>query len=211
MVAEIANLRNGDELALWAQRQLPAKNTMTGADARVVEAAYQAILGASIASETGATDVLGKKPTARVPVTSEPSDPAAGAEVGDRPPRGDRQVTPLRKEIRRRNKVHLAFVAAQPCLVCQRSPCDAHHLKFAQPQALGRKVSDEFTVPLCRDHHQELHRNGNERAWWANYQITALEIAQDLWRQSPQPVGLQVLDPVRTCALVPTPNGRNNP
>ena len=50
-------------------------------------------------------------------------------------------------------------------LVCQRSPCDAHHLKFAEPRALGRKVSDEFTVPLCREHHHELHRNGNERAW----------------------------------------------
>jgi hypothetical protein len=73
-------------------------------------------------------------------------------------------VTPLRKTVRKRNKAHLAFVAAQPCLVCQRSPCDAHHLKFAQPRALGRKVSDEYTVPLCRDHHQDLHRHGNELA-----------------------------------------------
>jgi hypothetical protein len=90
-------------------------------------------------------------------------------------------VTPLRKEMRRRNKAHLAFVAARPCLVCQRSPCDAHHLKFAQPRSLGRKVSDEFTVPLCREHHQELHRHGNERAWWANLQIAPIEAAKELW------------------------------
>jgi hypothetical protein len=90
-------------------------------------------------------------------------------------------VTPLRKSLRRRNKAHLAFVAAQPCLVCQRSPCDAHHLKFAQPRALGRKVSDEFTVPLCRDHHHELHRHGNEMAWWANLQIAPIETATELW------------------------------
>ncbi len=28
--------------------------------------------------------------------------------------------------------------------------------RFAQNRALGRKVSDEFTVPLCRGHHREL-------------------------------------------------------
>jgi hypothetical protein len=88
---------------------------------------------------------------------------------------------PLRKTVRKRNKAHLAFVAAQHCLVCQRTPCDAHHLKFVQPRTLGRKVSDEFTVPLCRDHHQELHRNGNEIAWWANVQIAPIEAAKDLW------------------------------
>ena len=83
--------------------------------------------------------------------------------------------------MRSRNKAHLVFVAAQPCLVCQRSPCDAHHLKFAQPRSLGRKVSDEFTVPLCREHHNELHRHGNEMAWWANLQIAPLETARELW------------------------------
>jgi hypothetical protein len=90
-------------------------------------------------------------------------------------------ATPLRKEIRRRSKAHLAFVGSQPCLICQRSPCDAHHLKFAQPRSLGRKVSDEFTVPLCRDHHHELHRHGNEMAWWANLQIDVLKEAKELW------------------------------
>ena len=87
----------------------------------------------------------------------------------------------MRKQMRRRNKAHLAFVAAQPCLVCQCLPCDAHHLKFAQPRSLGRKVSDEFTVPLCREHHDELHRHGNEMAWWANLQIAPLEMARELW------------------------------
>jgi hypothetical protein len=61
-------------------------------------------------------------------------------------------------------------------------PCDAHHLKFAQPRSLGRKVSDEFTVPLCRDHHRDLHRYGNEVAWWVNFQISPTEVARDLWQ-----------------------------
>ena len=50
--------------------------------------------------------------------------------------------------------------------ICGRQPADAHHLRFAQSRALGRKVSDEFTVPLCRGHHREVHRYGDEAAWW---------------------------------------------
>jgi hypothetical protein len=96
-----------------------------------------------------------------------------------------RTVSPLTKSSRKRNKAHLVFVASQPCLICQRTPCDAHHLKFAQPKALGRKVGDEFTVPVCRDHHHELHRHGNEAAWWANLQIAAANIAKEPWQTSP--------------------------
>jgi hypothetical protein len=93
-------------------------------------------------------------------------------------------VFPLQKTGRRRSKAHLAFVASQPYLVCRRSPCDAHHLKFAQPRALGRKVSDEFTVPLCSDHHRDVHLFGNEVAWWTNLKIAPLEVAHDLWTAS---------------------------
>ena len=178
LVAEIGELGSTDDLALWAHRQLAAKNTLSVGDARVVEAAYQSRLDA-VNGEAGAEQVLDSTPTAM----------AAGSEkgAGDTPDLRDQQlpsapvVTPLRKEVRRRNKAHLAFVAAQPCLVCQRSPCDAHHLKFAQPRSIGRKVSDEFTVPLCRDHHYDLHRHGNEQAWWANASIEPTEAARDLW------------------------------
>ena len=84
------------------------------------------------------------------------------------------------------NKAHLKFVAAQPCLLCGRQPSDPHHLKFAQVQALGRKVSDEFTVPLCRTHHRELHNAGSEVDWWQAWDrnVDPLEIAKGLWEQS---------------------------
>jgi hypothetical protein len=58
---------------------------------------------------------------------------------------------------------------------------NAHHLKFAEQRAMGRKVSDRFTVPICRLHHRELHRRGNERAFWRNYGIDPLAIAAALW------------------------------
>jgi hypothetical protein len=70
------------------------------------------------------------------------------------------------------------------CLVCGRQPSDPHHLRFAQPRALGLKVSDEFTVPLCRGHHRQLHQAGNEVAWWQDLKINALEIAKGLWEES---------------------------
>jgi hypothetical protein len=57
-------------------------------------------------------------------------------------------------------------------------------MRFAQPRALGLKVSDEFTVPLCRGHHRQLHQAGDEVAWWGKSQINALEMAQHLWEQS---------------------------
>ena len=96
----------------------------------------------------------------------------------------DKSVLTLAEPKRLRDKDHLRFVASQPCLVCGRQPSDPHHLRFAQPRALGLKVSDEFTVPLCRDHHQQLHQAGNELAWWHDLNINALEIAKGLWTQS---------------------------
>jgi hypothetical protein len=82
---------------------------------------------------------------------------------------------------RLRSKAHLKFVASQPCLVCGRSPADAHHLRFAQPRAMGLKVSDEFTVPLCRVHHRDLHSSGSEIAWWEKRSIDPVATSRTLW------------------------------
>ena len=69
----------------------------------------------------------------------------------------------------------------QACLICGRMPSDPHHLRFTQPRALGRKVSDEFTVPLCRGHHREVHRCGDEAAWWEKAGIDPSAAARALW------------------------------
>jgi hypothetical protein len=100
------------------------------------------------------------------------------------PGRIDKSLLTIAEPKRLRDKAHLKFVASQPCLVCGRQPSDPHHLRFAQPRALGMKVSDEFTVPLCRGHHRQLHQAGNEVIWWANLNINALEIAKRLWKES---------------------------
>jgi hypothetical protein len=97
---------------------------------------------------------------------------------------GAADVRSAGKTIRLRDKDHLKFVSKQACVVCGRQPSDAHHLRFAQPRALGRKVSDEFTVPVCRLHHRELHRHGDEAAWWAGLKIDPVPIAVSLWHST---------------------------
>jgi hypothetical protein len=83
-----------------------------------------------------------------------------------------------------RDRDHVRFVAQQSCLVCGRKPCDPHHLRFAQNRTLGRKVSDEFTVPLCQGHHRELHRYGDEAAWWQKLGLDPTGAARALWLKS---------------------------
>src|SRR5262249_52670686 len=96
----------------------------------------------------------------------------------------DKSELPIGAPRRFRDKAHLAFVAAQPCVVCGKRPVDPHHIRFAQKQSLGRKVSDEFTVPLCRSHHRALHRSGSESLWWKNVGIAPLNAARKLWRKT---------------------------
>ena len=96
----------------------------------------------------------------------------------------DKSALTLGEPRRVRDKAHLRHVGAQPCLLCSGVPSDPHHLRFAQVRALGRKVSDEFTVPLCRKHHREVHHSGNEAAWWHDMGIDPIEIARELWEET---------------------------
>jgi hypothetical protein len=96
----------------------------------------------------------------------------------------DKSVLTIGEPKRLRDKAHLRFVASQACLICGRQPSDPHHLRFSQPRAIGLKVSDEFTVPLCRIHHRQLHQAGNEVTWWGNFNLKSLEVAKELWEQT---------------------------
>lgn len=118
----------------------------------------------------------------------------------ERKARIDKSALTYSEPLRVRDLGHLAFVASKPCLICGRNRSHAHHLKFAQPTALGRKVSDEFTVPLCSVHHRELHRHGDERVWWAAHRIDALKVAAELWasRRSLAPGGRTIDQDNRT-------------
>ena len=170
LITELEELNESEALATWAQRVLPLKNQLLPADAQNVEAAFEAKL-----SQLG--DTTPDRSSETQPANDQGSQPSR-----PEPPR--EEVVANNKPVRERDREHLRFVASQPCLVCGRTPSDAHHLKFAEQRAIGRKVSDKFTVPICRLHHRDLHQRGNERAWWENQEINPLPIAASLWHRT---------------------------
>jgi ERF superfamily protein len=166
LVAELSAINSADDAAVWAHRNLPAKNSLTVGDAQTVEAQFQARL-ATIGDGTTAEGPLNAVPDEGV-VSADPlatDNRQKTSTVAKQLSRG-RAARALGKAVRLRDEEHRKFVTRQPCLVCGRVPSDSHHLTFAQPRALGHRVSDEFTVPVCRIHHRELHRSGDEPAWW---------------------------------------------
>lgn len=167
LLSELERLPNSEALASWALNALPRKNQLSVTDALVIEDAFSAKLNQSDDESS-----------------SETQDRDSAIELPARPPSGETQVTVISKPVRERDREHLRFVASQPCLVCGRTPSDAHHVRFAEQRAMGRKVSDKFTVPVCRLHHREIHRRGNERTWWAEHAIEPLTVAAGLWGQT---------------------------
>jgi len=178
ILAELKDIASAEEASSWAYRILGAKNSLVTADARLVEEAFQARL--AIFASTAATEIMD---VSSPPVASEPQAPLSLRETSI--PEGIDKSRLAHPEPRRcRDKDHIKFVAKQPCLICGRRPTDAHHLRFAQNRAIGRKVSDEFTVPLCRGHHRELHRSGNEPTWWRNAGVDPTISARALWLET---------------------------
>jgi hypothetical protein len=96
----------------------------------------------------------------------------------------DKNLLTISEPKRIRSKDHLRFVAAQPCLICGRTPSHAHHIRYAQSKGLALKVSDEFTVPLCAIRHGENHATGDERRWWQERKIDPIATAAELWRMT---------------------------
>jgi ERF superfamily len=114
-------------------------------------------------------------------INNDPAPPSTLPQPDAAPGKIDKSQLTFGEPRRLRNKAHLKFVASHPCLICGRSPVDAHHLRFAQPRAMGLKVSDEFTVPLCRTHHRDNHSFGDEVAWWERRAIDPLATSRMLW------------------------------
>jgi hypothetical protein len=125
----------------------------------------------AVASDSNAND--------RIKSTGAPES------LAERPDYGiEKSLLTIGEPRRRRDKAHLKFVGTRSCLVCGRQPSDPHHLGFLQPRALGRKVSDEFAVPLCRTHHREVHRADFEPEWWKRFGIDPVLVASTLWAQT---------------------------
>jgi hypothetical protein len=167
LTTELGAISSAEEAATWAHRVMGTKNTLSAADAEIVERAFQARLAIVSGPPTEEAE-----PAVRRPRRGKERSRAAAV---------DKSMLALPAPRRIRDRDHVKSVATQPCLVCGRRPADSHHLRFAQSPALGSKVSDEFTVPLCRGHHREVHRCGDEAAWWGKTGIDAAAAARVLW------------------------------
>jgi DNA recombination protein Rad52 len=164
--------------------ELAAKAAETDATKRALSTFGNAfglsLYGGSIEAPLQPRDATGRfnggdRAARPVPLTPDPG--AAGSSI-------DKSQLQRAEPKRLRDSAHLKFVTTQPCLICGRQPSHAHHLTFAQARALGRKVSDEFAVPLCNLHHRELHDHGNERTWWLDKRLNPLPVATALWNES---------------------------
>jgi hypothetical protein len=159
LLREIEALSDRDDAALWAQRRLVAKNQLSASDAQQVEEAFAARLASICAAK---------------PEDQIQTEKTGISEL-------DKSILAFPEPRRIRDRGHVRHVMKQSCLICGRRPSDPHHLRFAQWRALGRKVSDEFTVPLCRTHHREIHRRGDEESWWRKTGLDPLAAARTLW------------------------------
>jgi hypothetical protein len=189
LLEALARIASAEEAATWAQKSLPVKNTLTAADCQCLEHAFEARLAAFAdpdaargRTSNAPNDV--KKQTRPAVRDKGPLDRGRPDKQAHSEPAIDKSALLLPEPRRVRDKVHLKFVSKQPCLLCGRQPVDAHHLRFAQHRALGRKVSDELTVPLCRGHHREVHGCGNETKWWRNTGVDPVAAAAKLWAQT---------------------------
>src|SRR6266540_7194464 len=179
LLLEIGSISSPDVAAAWAHVALAAKNSLTAADAKLVEDGFERRLSELSASEIASNDRSSEIQVAAAHkgVAAEPTDPGQTTGI-------DKSALAVAAPRRYRNREHLRSVAKQPCLICGRRPSDPHHLRYLQPRALGRKASDEFAVPLCRVHHRAVHRARDERAWWQVVGIDPIKIARKLWKDT---------------------------
>ena len=65
----------------------------------------------------------------------------------------------MKRPKRRRwvNEKYTRWVKTQPCACCGKPADDPHHLIGHGQGGMGTKSHDIFTLPLCREHHNELH------------------------------------------------------
>ena len=192
LLAELSNLDSDDDLAAWAQSALVRKRGLPAEAARKIESAFSQKLSTlgerrnEHACVSSASEVMPSFDVHRSPTQTKPGRKSKARPKAQSAARSgiDKSVLAFPEPRRLRDKEHLKFVAGHPCLICGRTPSDAHHLRHAQVRGIGLKVSDEFTVPLCRTHHRELHRTGDEAAWWRNQGQDPLPTAQALWRET---------------------------
>jgi hypothetical protein len=206
LLGEVGALESQESATKWAREALPAKNSLTAADAKLLEEAFEQKIAGWLPAEAVTPAAAGNDPSVSA---SGPQGAPNDNGDGQQPTGIDKSVLPISAPRRYRNREHLQFVSQQPCLFCGRKPSDPHHLRYTQPRALGRKASDEFAVPLCRTHHRAAHRAVDEQAWWKAIGIDPIDVARKLWKDTLAGKGLTTLQGSPT-NISPNVDGANS-
>ena len=89
-----------------------------------------------------------------------------------------------------KNEKHLAFIRSLPCVICaDATATEAAHIRYADERAgkrqtgIGEKPSDQWTIPLCGNHHRAQHSMG-EREFWKSVGADPILIALSLYSVS---------------------------
>ena len=181
LLTEVGNITSADLAAAWAREALTAKNSLTATDAKLVEDAFERRLSELPSSEAAAPS----NDDSSVPQIAGPQVIATTESTDAGQAKGiDKSILTVAAPRRYRNREHLRYVAQQACLVCGRKPSDPHHLGFTQPRALGRKVSDEFAVPLCRGHHRRCIARATSARGGRQAGVDPIKVARRLWKET---------------------------
>jgi len=79
-----------------------------------------------------------------------------------------------------RDNKYLSIVRGEPCLICGKEG-EAHHIMYAEPRGVALKVGDNWVVPMCHEHHMDIHHYGNEKKWWTIQGVDPIEWAKKNW------------------------------
>ena len=151
------------ELCWWAVRVgvTDALPESVARDALRLPAETQTYRESEIVPSVPATSIIADKARA-LPASpaDEPSAPAIKPIVGVLvDPESPQTFMKRPKRIRWMDANYLAWVKTQPCECCQRPSDDPHHLIGWGQGGMATKAHDIFAIPLCRQHHTELHND----------------------------------------------------
>ena len=92
-----------------------------------------------------------------------------------------------KRATRWRSLAHCTYVRSHECCVpgCTARPIEVAHVRRGSGAGVGQKPDDWNTISLCRDHHADQHRIG-EQSFERRHGIDMRELADKFCEKSPR-------------------------
>ena len=93
---------------------------------------------------------------------------------------------PKKRSGRWKSQSHCTFLRKFACCVCDSiTAIEVSHIRLGTDGGLGRKPSDFYAIPLCKECHSRLHQRG-EATFYRENNIDALTLAEEFCKASPK-------------------------